>query len=113
MKDNRVYLVHIQECIAKIEAFTANGKIEYLEDLKTQDAVIRNLQTLCESTQRLPDAWKDAHPEIDWKKISGFRNILTHQYLEIDLEVVWNIIENYLHSLKTTIEAISQEFWNA
>ena len=113
MKDNRLYLVHIQECIAKIEEFTKNGKAEYLSDLKTQDAVIRNLQTLCESTQRIPEAWKTAHPEMDWKKMAGFRNVLTHQYLDIDIELVWTIVENYLPNLKVTIEAIRQEFWNA
>ncbi len=110
MKDNRLYLIHIQECIAKIEAYTIEGKDVFFRDTKTQDAVIRNLQTMCGSTQWLPDQWKAAHPETDWREISGFRNVLTHQYLEIDPELVWRIIEDYLPNLKETISLIVQEF---
>ncbi|MCU0565629.1 MAG: DUF86 domain-containing protein [Oculatellaceae cyanobacterium Prado106] len=112
MRDNRVYLIHIRDCIAKIESYTADGKEAFLSDPKTQDAVIRNLETLCESTQKLPDAWKAAHSSTDWRRIADFRNFLAHQYLDIDLEIVWSVVENYLPDLKTTIEAIAQTFWN-
>jgi len=109
MKDSRVYLIHIRDCIHRIEAYTVAGKSAFYNDLKTQDAVIRNLQTLCESTQRLPDAWKALCPEIDWRTIGDFRNVLAHQYLDIDLDIVWNVIENYLPELKQAIESISQQ----
>ncbi|MCA1991452.1 MAG: DUF86 domain-containing protein [Coleofasciculus sp. S288] len=81
--------------------------------MKTQDAVLRNLQTMCESVQKLPDEWKTAHPNTEWNRISGFRNVLAHQYLDVDLNVIWNIIENYLPDLEQTIEAIAKEFWNS
>ncbi|APB34641.1 Zn-dependent alcohol dehydrogenase [Gloeomargarita lithophora Alchichica-D10] len=81
MKDNRVYLIHIRDCIQRIETYTIEGKEAFFSDIKTQDAVIRNLQTLCESTQRLPDVWKAIRPEIDWRAIGDFRNVLAHQYL--------------------------------
>ena len=55
MRDGRVYIIHIRDCIARIEEYTIEGKIAFLADFKTQDAVIRNLQTLSESTQRLPE----------------------------------------------------------
>lgn len=113
MKDSRVYIIHIRDCISRIEAYIAEGKTAFLGDVKTQDAVIRNLETLCESTQRLPEAWKTAHPETDWRRIADFRNFLAHQYLDVDLEIVWNVIENYIPDLKTTIEAIAQELWNS
>jgi len=109
MKDNHVYLVHIRDSIHRIEAYTSEGKTVFFADLKTQDAVIRNLQTLCESTQRLPDAWKAMRPDIAWKTISDFRNVLAHQYLDIDLDIVWNVVENYLPNLKQAIEAIFQQ----
>ncbi len=109
MKDNRVYLIHIRDCIQRIETYTAEGKTAFFADLKTQDAVIRNLQTLCESAQRLPDAWKAIRPEIDWRTIGDFRNVLAHQYLDIDLDIVWNVVENYLPDLKQAIEAIFQQ----
>ncbi len=110
MKDSRVYLVHIRDCINRIEEYTTEGKSVFFGDLKTQDAVIRNLQTLYESTQRLPDDWKAIRPEIDWRTIGDFRNVLAHQYLDIDLDIVWNVVKNYLPDLKQAVEAIFQQF---
>ena len=74
-----------------------------------QDAVVRNLQTLAESTQRLSSDLKERHPEIDWYKISGFRNVLVHDYLGIDIERVWIVIESDLPQLKSAIEAMRRE----
>ena len=70
-----------------------------------QDAVIRNLQTLAESTQRLSQAAKDAEPTVPWRKVSGLRNVLAHGYLSVDLEVVWSIVAEDLPALE---EAISR-----
>ncbi|MBD1809898.1 DUF86 domain-containing protein [Microcoleus sp. FACHB-SPT15] len=112
MKDSRVYVIHIRDCITRIRQYTAEGKQAFVQDIKTQDAVLRNLQTMCESVQKLPDEWKAAYPNTEWSRIAGFRNVLAHQYLDVDLDVVWNIIENYLSNLEETIEAITQEFWN-
>jgi uncharacterized protein with HEPN domain len=64
---------------------------------------MRCLQTLAESTQRLSGASKAAHPEVNWYKISGFRNVLTHDYLGVDLERVWKVIERDLPDLKRSI----------
>ena len=73
VKDDRLYLIHISECINRIEEYVAEGKEFFFRDAKTQDAVLRNLQILSESTQHLSVVLKDAHPEIDWKRIAGFR----------------------------------------
>lgn len=112
MKDPRVYIIHIRDCIARIEMYLIEGKSSFFEDMKTQDAVIRNLEVMCDSVAKLPDDWKAAHPETDWVNVAGFRNVLAHQYLSLDVDTVWNIIENYLPTLKQTIELIAQEFWN-
>ena len=106
MKDNQLYLIHISECINRIEEYVAEGKESFLGDAKTQDAVLRNLQILSESTQHLSETLKDAHPEIDWKRIAGFRNILVHDYLGINLVRVWEIVERYLPKLKEKIDEI-------
>jgi uncharacterized protein with HEPN domain len=58
-----------------------------------QDAVLRNLQVLAESTQRLSDDFKLQHHEVEWYKIAGLRNILVHDYLGIDIETVWAVVE--------------------
>ena len=109
MKDDRLYLVHISECIARIEQYTAGGKDAFMADTRTQDAVLRNLQTLSESTQRLSETQKAAHPDADWRGMAGFRNVLTHGYLGVDLERVWEVVESKLPELRQVIEAMRQE----
>ncbi|MEC4812933.1 MAG: DUF86 domain-containing protein [Scytonema sp. PMC 1069.18] len=112
MKDNLVYLIHIRDCISRIKQYTVEGKEVFFQDIKTQDAVLRNLQVMCESVQKLPRDWKNTYPEIEWSNIAGFRNKLTHEYLSVDLDIVWRVIERYLPDLEKTVEAMAQEFWN-
>lgn len=103
MKDDTVYLRHIQECIRRIEDNIADGKDRFLESHTFQDAVIRNLQTMAESTQRLSDDLKDAHPEIEWHRIAAFRNVLVHDYLGVDVERIWEITQRDVPLLKQSI----------
>ncbi len=76
------------DCIYHIEEYTENGREHFLNSKLAQDAVVRNLQTLAESSQRLSMECKEAFPLITWREISGFRNILAHDYLGIDPMVV-------------------------
>ena len=69
---------------------------------------MRNLQTLAESTQRLSEELRAAHPAVDWRGIAGFRNILVHNYLGINLIRVWEIVENDVPALKQKIATILQ-----
>jgi len=83
MKDDRIYLEHIIDCIDcidRINDYTEYDQFVFMNSQMVQDAVIRNLQTLSESTQKLSDELKSQHPEINWKAISGFRNILVCNY---------------------------------
>lgn len=61
--------------------------------------MLRNLQTMAESTQRLSAELKAAHPEIQWRGLAGLRNILVHDYLGIDLGRVWEIVEQFAPQL--------------
>jgi len=106
LKDDRLYLIRILESIERVEEYTSEGRESFLLDKKTQDAVIRNLQVLAESSQRISSDLKSAHPEIDWKGISGLRNVLVHDYLGINLITVWGIIEGPLKDLKDKIREI-------
>jgi uncharacterized protein with HEPN domain len=103
MKDDKLYLIHMQECIQRIEKYTAGGKMEFLQQELIQDAVIRNLQVLAESSQHISDERKLSHPEVDWLALSGFRNVLVHDYLGVDVDRVWNIIINDLPPLKRSL----------
>lgn len=104
MKDDRLYLIHISECIGRIESYTAGmTKNAFLSSTLVQDGVLRNLQVMAESTQRLSDQVKENHPTIDWHKIAGFRNILVHDYLGVDIERVWTILNKELPILKKAV----------
>ena len=106
MKDDNVYLLHILESIRRIEEDTAEGKDAFLASHTLQDAVLRNLQTMAESTQRLSDAVKARHPEIEWARIGAFRNVLVHDYLGIDIDRVWEITRRDVPTLKIGILAM-------
>jgi len=64
-----------------------------------QDATLRRLQVLAESTQRLSDGLRDRHPEIPWARIAGFRNRIVHAYMDIDPDLVWSVIQDELPPL--------------
>jgi uncharacterized protein with HEPN domain len=106
MKDDRVYLLHILECMRRIEEDTADGKDAFLASHTLQDAVLRNLQTMAESTQRLSETAKEGHPEIEWARVAAFRNVLVHDYLGIDVDRIWEIARRDVPELKVGILAI-------
>lgn len=107
MKDDLTYLKYIADGIERIQQYTTEGKETFLANLMIQDASIRRLQTIAESTQRLSNDLKAEVSKIDWRGISGLRNILVHDYLGgIDLDIIWKIIEEDLPQLKIEINAI-------
>jgi uncharacterized protein with HEPN domain len=99
------YAQHILDAIARIRRIQARGDIA--QDEVLYDAALRNLQTLSEATQLLPEEKKALYSSIPWRDISGFRNILVHNYLgTIDPLTVINVIEHHLVPLETTIQAM-------
>ncbi len=107
MKDDRLYLIHISECIERIESYVVGrDKQQFLDSTLIQDAIIRNLQVLAESTQRLSDDAKESQSGVDWFKIAGFRNVLVHDYLGIEIEHIWNILDKELPVLKEAIRSM-------
>jgi len=106
VKDDRLYLIHIQEAIERIEEYIEEGEELFLGDRKTQDAVLRNLHTLAESSQRISNGLKEQHTEVDWRILSAFRNVVVHDYLGISLARVWDIVENDLPRLKKNVATI-------
>jgi uncharacterized protein with HEPN domain len=109
LKDDRFYLEHILECIARVEQYTASGKECFAADARTQDAVLRNLQIMAESTSRLSRDLKAKHPEVNWRTLSAFRNVMVHDYLGIDLSQIWDIVGRDVPGLKRQVEAILRE----
>ncbi|MCK5662326.1 MAG: DUF86 domain-containing protein [Thiotrichaceae bacterium] len=99
------YALHILDMIEKIHRIEARGSI--VDDEILYDATLRNLQTLSEATQQLPEDKKLQCTDIPWREISGFRNILVHNYLgDIDPLTIVRVVESYLPSLETCIRKL-------
>ena len=72
-----------------------------------QDAVIRDLQILAESSQRLSIELQGAEPQIPWRELSGFRNVIVHGYLGVDLGAVWLVVEQDLPVLTEAVNRMT------
>lgn len=109
MKDPRVFVLHALACAARIERFTVPGEAEFLRNELIQGAVLHNLQVMAQSIMRLPDDLKARHGEVDWRGLAGFRNVLVHDYLGVNLHRVWEIVHKDLPTLRIALEAMRSE----
>ena len=101
MKDDKVYVEHILEAIAAIDAYLGEKNFNDLtNDSMTQDAIIRNLEIIGEAANNLSEDFKSANPKIDWRQVINMRNRLIHEYFGVDLETVWKTIRQDLPPLK-------------
>jgi uncharacterized protein with HEPN domain len=107
MRDYKLYIDDIKQAIQRIEKYAKNLTLEKLKknDLVT-DGIVRNLEIIGEAVKNIPSSVKDKHPEIEWKKIAGLRDILAHGYFGVDIEVLWDIVKNKLPDLKKNINRI-------
>jgi uncharacterized protein with HEPN domain len=104
-KSWQIYALHILDVAAKIERIQARGDIT--KDEVLYDAILRNLQTLSEATQMLPDSLKALFPNVPWREVSGFRNILVHNYLgDIDSMTVLSVLKNHLPNVIDSVKVM-------
>ena len=105
-RSERLHLSDIREAIDRILGYTAGGREAFLADLRTQDAVVRNLEIIGEATRSVSEATKGTHPEVPWRDMSDMRNKVIHDYFRVDLEVVWDVAQNDLPALRPQIDAL-------
>ena len=106
-RDVGLLLEDIVEAIDKIARYTADvDRDSFLEDEKTIDAVVRNLEIIGEATRQLPDTYTAKHGGIPWRQIAGLRNRIVHDYFGLDLEIIWGVITNDLPNLKSKLNAL-------
>ena len=109
-RDSKIYLEDILQAIDKIRRYTHGYTIDALRrDEKTLDAVVRNLEIIGEAVKQLPDEIRQRHGDVEWKRIAGLRDILIHAYFGIDVEIVWDVVQNKLPILSQRVEAILSE----
>ena len=109
MKSDLVYLRHILDAIQKIESYVSVGHETFMSTSHWQDAVIRQLEIIGEATKRLSPDVRSQYSHIPWKRIAGLRDVLIHDYLGVDISLVWQITQTYLPELKRQLDAILAE----
>lgn len=107
IKDDSIFLNHISNSIEEIEKNISNiSFIEFNENVSTQDAVIRRLEIIGEAIRNLSDETKQKYPQIPWRDIMDTRNKLIHDYFGVDINLVWEMANKDIPSLKIEIEKI-------
>jgi uncharacterized protein with HEPN domain len=109
----RNYLLYLEDI------FTSTNKIlryvgstsyeELLKDEMRIDAIVRNFEIIGEASSNIPQEIRDKYPSIEWRNISDFRNVLSHEYFGIDYEIMWEIIKEKLPALQNGIKTIIEK----
>lgn len=103
-RDNRFRLQDILDAIDRIGSYVEGITYEdFLADRKTQDAVTRNVEIIGEAARSLSEQFKQEHSSIPWQDIVGMRNVIVHHYFGILPDVVWDVIENELPTLRSQL----------
>lgn len=108
MRDCKLYLNDILRAIRMVEEYTAKilNCNEFRRKRVIVDAVIRNLQIIGEAVKNIPIELRKKYPDVEWKKIAGLRDIITHAYFGVEESVIWDIVANKLPKLKRETEKI-------
>jgi len=108
MKDGSVYIDHILGSINRIQSYIAGiDKSTFLDDLKTQDAVVRQFEIIGEATKRISTKFRELNPSVPWSDMAGMRDVLIHDYIEVDFEIVWKTATEDLPEMKKLLARIS------
>lgn len=108
-----VVLLHIRDALVLVLEYAQVGEPAFMEDRKTQDAVLRRLEIVGEAVKRLPWEFREKHPQVPWKRVAAFRDVAIHHYDRVDLERVWGLIEKdvpvLLDQVKTLLAAMGEK----
>jgi uncharacterized protein with HEPN domain len=108
-RDYRLYLEDVLGSCDKILRFTAQMSFDqFVNDEKTYDAVVRNLEIIGEAAKNLPEDIRLRYPGIEWRKIAGLRDVIAHEYFGIDDDILWDIIQNKISSLQEEVRRIME-----
>lgn len=104
-RSNYIFLSDILKSIDYIERFTHDFDLaRFLNADMEQFAVVRNLEIIGEAAHAVSEEFKTSHPSVPWRSIHAFRNIIVHEYFDVDMEAVWNVIMKDLPQLKSSVK---------
>jgi uncharacterized protein with HEPN domain len=107
MKDDSIYLEHIETNLRRIILYSSGiSKEDFLNNIQLQDACIRQIEIMGEATKRISETFKENHSEVPWKDMAGMRDKLIHDYIDVDLNIVYQTVAVDIPNLLPVIENI-------
>ncbi len=109
-RDYKLFIKDIFDCIEKIEEFVGDTNFEeFVEDDKTNSAVVRKLEIIGEATKNIPKEIRQKYKEVPWSKMAKMRDKIIHFYFGVDYDIVWNVVKEKLPEIKPMIQKILKE----
>ena len=110
-RDYRLYLDDIRESCEKVLRYTHSLSFDqFMRDEKTFDAVVRNLAVIGEAVKHIPPEMRSHYPNMEWRKIAGLRDIVIHEYFGLDVDILWDVVQNHVPVLLDyVLQILAQE----
>jgi len=106
-RDYRLYLDDMREASEKVLRYTHDMDYEEFKlDEKTFDAVVRNLEVIGEAAKHIPDEVRERYPRVEWRRISGLRDMVVHEYFNADEDILWDVVRNRVPELLEQVKEI-------
>ncbi len=107
MKDDLIYIEHILQSIERIQSYISGlDQATFSEDYLVQDAVVRKLETIGEATKRISQVFRNNNPVIPWSDMAGMRDVLIHDYIDVDFDIVWKTASESIPELEALLRGL-------